>query len=671
MKENRLKLPGKGIRFISFIPVFNCFALLYIGVTNGNIINSFCGIAYFLLSLAVPNISFFLWIACIIHYSMAYKGLKKNMPSSNVSYATPTKVAHNTSTLYQSDLRFSDVILTGSEERKQSIPPRASNKAPSVTVSYSYETSHDKFFKDMKKYENKSATVVPFKPFMTYWPTYESMSKSQQNWYFYWRTEVRNGNYIDTDLSYIFVYIYELLSGVGWKTSQEGNEKLVQIWKAYQVRFPKLDSYLQSWIFDFATLNNLEYTNVVNSCYVRLSPSTKTDLLINHYSSKNPLKLPFDIIDALSDYSLIGSKFYKDGHQALMQEAIPRVVALVDAVFKRKKNKGILDIYGPNQTKKQEYYAFASAVCPDANKKISISVKAYSSSQKLRGYINELVRYAENTLRALYGYRGRLRGITLDEETAKLVDAFLKKEYGNINPSQYEPEKKVSVELDFASIDALREQSNAVRTALQVEESTVMPKKEALKDVAEVTAIFVALTSGARDVLERMHASAWEAKKEVNDEGLIAEINRLAERYLGCHLIAVERDIIIVEDDFRDELEYIYQNPPEIANEEYTQDDFSLDKLNENLREFISQLVPEQRKAFYCIVVQDNIEIQLEQIAEAAMAMPQQLIDDINEVAMQVLGDIIIAPDLTITEEYEEELKNSIIIGEICNGYSN
>ena len=33
----------------------------------------------------------------------------------------------------------------------------------------------------------------------------------------------------------------------------------------------------------------------------------------------------------------MGSKFYKDGHQQLMQEAIPRVVALADAVLLKEK----------------------------------------------------------------------------------------------------------------------------------------------------------------------------------------------------------------------------------------------------------------------------------------------------------------------------------------------
>ena len=97
----------------------------------------------------------------------------------------------------------------------------------------------------------------------------------------------------------------------------------------------------------------------------------------------------------------MGSKFYKDGHQQLMQEAIPRVVALADAVLLKEKGRGIFAIYGPNRPRKQSYYAFQSAVCPEANKRIDLSIKAYSVSTRLRNYVNQLVRYSENVLRSL------------------------------------------------------------------------------------------------------------------------------------------------------------------------------------------------------------------------------------------------------------------------------
>lgn len=156
-------------------------------------------------------------------------------------------------------------------------------------------------------------------------------------------------------------------------------------------------------------------------------------------------------------------------------------MALADATLIKNKGKGILEIYGPKRTKQQSYYAFQSANCINANKKINVSVKGYISSQRLRSYINELVRYAENVLRELYGSRGRLRGVELDEDTAKMIKSFLIKEYSPKKTITESP-KKADVKLNFTNIDELRTQSDAVRDALEVSEDS-KEHKEMLTDI--------------------------------------------------------------------------------------------------------------------------------------------------------------------------------------------
>jgi hypothetical protein len=45
-------------------------------------------------------------------------------------------------------------------------------------------------------------------PFFSYMPQYDQMSRAQLDWYLYWRDCVRNGEYPDTDYSYIFLYLF-------------------------------------------------------------------------------------------------------------------------------------------------------------------------------------------------------------------------------------------------------------------------------------------------------------------------------------------------------------------------------------------------------------------------------------------------------------------------------
>ena len=493
MKNTLRKLPGIGFRILSFIPALNWISLLYIGLINSSTLNVICAVAYAVITFTDTSLSPLMWIVGIVHYAVAYRNVKKQIigdtgKSTTQTRTTPihknTSVANGFSDIvvsgeqeYKQSIpvrpsyasegvrvsvspkntsvanRFSDIVVSGEQEYKQSIPVRPSYASEGVRVSVSMHNPYTKFFTDMERNASREGKTAAFVPFMSYWPTYDSMNKAQQAWYFYWRSQIRQGNYLDTDLSYIFVLIYELLSGIGWQDPQEGYQKLMQLWAAYRKKFPSLDHYLTRWTFDFTQQYNLEYRLSDVDENPRLAPSVMTDILISRHAEDVPLKLNFSLIDALSDYSLVKSKFYKDGNQDLMHEAIPRVIALADAALRKNKQKGILDTYGPPSIKKQEYYAFTSAVCPQANKKIYVTVKDYSTYPELRAYIKELVRYSENTLRELRGYKGRLRGVTIDEETAKLVENFLKKEYGQQATQENEPSKKPKVILDFEKIN--------------------------------------------------------------------------------------------------------------------------------------------------------------------------------------------------------------------------
>lgn len=667
MNKPAKKLPGTGMRVLSFIPAVNWISLLYIGIVNSDVISILCGAGYGVLTFAFPSISPLLWFVGIIQYAIMYRIIRNKL---GVFSQPPPTYPNNPippQTQYQNiaanATSYTEVRLPGRPEQRQSIPARPQSGGYTAYPSMYSGGSREKFFQDMAAYVAYVGAPAPFQPFMSYWPTYDSMSREQQAWYFYWRSQARMCNYLDTDLSYIFIHIYELLSGVGWSTPEDGYEQLLHLWSAYRLKFPKLDNYLQDWLFDFAQLYQLNNMALPESASVPPGPSVMTDIIVDRHAEEVPLKLPFSIVDALCDYSLVNSKFYKEGHQELMVEAIPRVIALADASLRKKTQKGILATYGPTRPRKQEYYAFRSAVCPNANQKMAVSVKAYSSNPKLRGYVNELVRCAENTLRAYYGYRGRLRGVILDEETAKLVASFLEKEYSRATTSVSSQEKKVKVELNFSAIQDLRQQSDEVRSALLVE-NQLEPQKELLTDVQEVMAIYIALSESARELLNQLSASSWESDALLERKPEVDEINRFSEHYLGCALLVCENERLMAEDDYRDELDYIYENPPPLRSEDSSVSIFDSDALPPEFSQLIEALMPEQKKALYVLLTEEHPQQILEQIAEEAMTMPQILLDGINETSVPILGDILIdTMDLEpcLLGEYKTVLKQSIV----------
>ncbi|WP_301010845.1 TerB N-terminal domain-containing protein, partial [Lactobacillus taiwanensis] len=69
--------------------------------------------------------------------------------------------------------------------------------------------------------------------FLRYYPTYHDLTVGQARTYFTWRTKIRHNIYEKNSDSYAYIYLYELLNGIGVKNSQEGLERLISFNKNY------------------------------------------------------------------------------------------------------------------------------------------------------------------------------------------------------------------------------------------------------------------------------------------------------------------------------------------------------------------------------------------------------------------------------------------------------
>lgn len=562
----------------------------------------------------------------------------------------------------------------------------ASEDLPDDDWSFYGNNGRSVFFHNMREYENKKGKECSFVPFSIYYPTYDSMNQRQKRWYFYWRSELRAGNLLQTDLSYIFIHVYELLSGYGWKNAEDGYQQLNRIWKEYRKDFPQLDNYMAGWCFDFSKKYNLAYK--FPDWYDGVLPYQDAirDMMIETYKDEHPLKLPFALIQVLSDYQIRNSKFYNNGNQLLMQEAIPRVIALVDAALFKKKKKGIFALYAPARLRKRQYYMFQGATCPDANKHMEISITGYCTGPKLRDFITTLVRYSENTLRDLYGARGRLRGVELDPELGTLINAFLKKEY---TPKKEEPATPhVAIHLDPVAIRTLREQSDAVRDALEVAE---IQETDAalLTDLALIKELWEQISSDAKLCLMEFSKKDWALSVSPERKGIVDEINACSVQCIARTLIVLESGNYILEDDYRDEFKHIINTIPQDTknDKEDTKSEgqtihtetiapasdhaessdkfFRYDGLSDALKEVLLVLPHNLQMALWTILAFEDPTDALQQIADEAFTMPELLIDEINNIAVQYLDDILIDTfddvPYSITEQYKSELTNTLI----------
>ncbi|HPT62172.1 MAG TPA: TerB N-terminal domain-containing protein [Bacillota bacterium] len=697
------RLPGKVWRVVSFVPLLNWTALLYIGGLNLNIPRILCSIIYAAMIFARPDVYVASYVLSIVHYVVAHRSLKAEIDAVGegasetlttqrdvidvAAQREPTGAVelYEEANVSLSDEDFSDAILPGDKERTQAIPMQPVEDHSSSYISKPTNTSYEAFFEDMRKYANRTEETAQFVPFMTYWPTYSKMNAEQEAWYFYWRSQVRLGNYIHTDLSYIFVYIYEILSGIGWEVPQDGYRLLIDIWFKYRERFPKLDGYLIKWVFDFAWLHGLEPEIPFGDDLIHSIPEAALDRLIESHADDIPLRLPFPLIVALSDHNVLQSEFYTAGNQDLMRQMIPKIVTYADIQLREKLNKGILDEFDPDEAIQQEYRLYESAVCPQANLATVVALKPYARHRELREYITKLVMLAEDVLEQTKGYDAAERDAYLAIEIQELIESIVKSESGYetretdlafVEEEVTEEEREVVDErgedshqftLDFDLVNALRKESEAVRVALQNDEGVLDVDKIPLTSLPEITAIYCRLSQATRDVLHVLRNSNWSCELDGKAEQLISEINNLADVYIGSPLLFQEDCIVFVHEQYRDELEHVCDDPPTITEGEWHEEEFfDTSLLDSELREFVQSLRPEQKRVMYALLTLKNPEEEINAIADEYMTMPEILIDDINAVALQTVGDLII--DVTgekpeFFHEYEVSLTPSISVG--------
>ena len=94
--------------------------------------------------------------------------------------------------------------------------------------------------------------------FTAYYPTYTSMSDRQLRGYFTWRAAVRRGDVQEAPLSFAYVYLYELINGIGTKDALDGFHKLEDFWQTYRAFAPGIDRYVRTWLRDYVVYHGLD-----------------------------------------------------------------------------------------------------------------------------------------------------------------------------------------------------------------------------------------------------------------------------------------------------------------------------------------------------------------------------------------------------------------------------
>ncbi len=373
------------------------------------------------------------------------------------------------------------------------------------------------FMQQATQYADEEGEPTEFVPFSCYWPTYDVMSDAQLKWYFYWRSQVRNGVYPQTSLSYIFIYVYEIINEVGITDKEDGLLKLCTVWGEYRAYYTNLDRYLSQWVADYIAIHFPEglpdgmLEKITNpEVIVRLPDHIVTNLFLNSDEPEKYGATVFDFLLKYSNYKLQSSKFYQSNRFFVVTYQTD-AFRFLNNYIKKKTGKGIFETYKTNTTQKKMPYQ--NAVYQGSVKWIE-SREDYIHNKALQWFITAVVKETENCLRAIIGYKGKLKS-GLDSEYAKVLWKYIKNKYEN-----KKIEEKANIRIDKSKIRQLIENSEIIRDKL-------------LADIPESEPESIEDNTQAEEPVEAAAEAAEPVQTDDPHSKLNARLNDVQRRILG------------------------------------------------------------------------------------------------------------------------------------------
>lgn len=341
--------------------------------------------------------------------------------------------------------------------------------------------------------------------FKSYFPTYNAMSDRQLRGYFTWRTQVRRGTVEETSTSFAFLYLYELICGIGVDDPLDGFNKIKAFWDVYRAFEPGIDRFARVWLQDYAVFHGLDPKLLRDSKTVMfdnalielrraardLAPApTPSDLAPARRKTSEPtLPLPPDeageerlmtAINALSTYNLNNSRLDRSHHRDLRHVACAVYVRMARYYDTHRKTGIVASLFGEETA--MPYTMFASAVffAPERHEDCEYRLdpihiyrcqngfwecmRIHGSRQK-SSKLGEMMRACDQRLRLALDPTHPLKEEKVPKYLAKIIDdeivAWLSWD------AAHQP---VKIDIDLSQLGHIRSAAAQTREALLIDE---------------------------------------------------------------------------------------------------------------------------------------------------------------------------------------------------------
>lgn len=341
--------------------------------------------------------------------------------------------------------------------------------------------------------------------FKSYFPTYNAMSDRQLRGYFTWRAQVRRKKVEETSTSFAFLYLYELICGIGVDNPLDGFRKIKAFWESYRAYEPGIDRFARVWLQDYAVFHGLDpkllsdsKTVLFDKALIELRraardieplPTPATPATKRRKSSEPTLPLPPDeareerlmaAINALSTYNLGNSRINHAHHRDLRHVACAVYVRMARYYDTHRKSGIVASLFGEETA--MPYTMFASAVffAPERHKDCEYRLdpihiyrcqngfwecmRIHGSRQK-SSKLGEMMRACDQRLRLALDPAHPLKEEKVPKYLAKIIDdeivAWLSWD------AAHQP---VKIDIDLSQLGHIRSAAAQTREALLIDE---------------------------------------------------------------------------------------------------------------------------------------------------------------------------------------------------------
>lgn len=341
--------------------------------------------------------------------------------------------------------------------------------------------------------------------FKSYFPTYNAMSDRQLRGYFTWRAQVRRGTVEETSTSFAFLYLYELICGIGVDDPLDGFNKIKAFWDVYRAFEPGIDRFARVWLQDYAVFHGLDpkllrdsKTVMFDNALIELrraardlvpAPAPSGQTPKRRKTSEPTLPLPPDevreerlmaAINALSTYNLSNSRLDRSHHRDLRHVACAVYVRMARYYDTHRKTGIVASLFGEETA--MPYTMFASAVffAPERHEDCEYRLdpihiyrcqngfwecmRIHGSRQK-SSKLGEMMRACDQRLRLALDPAHPLKEEKVPKYLAKIIDdeivAWLSWD------AAHQP---VKIDIDLSQLGHIRSAAAQTREALLIDE---------------------------------------------------------------------------------------------------------------------------------------------------------------------------------------------------------